>query len=218
MNKIDYIFCIPGREFTKSFLNSWTNTIKWLESNNISWAFVNEYNSVVYYVRNQVLGGDITRGRNQKPYNGKLQYKKLIWIDSDIVWTIEDLKKIMFSSHDIISGCYPTQDGEHFTIVKSLDYSKLSKNGSFEMMKWKDIKKYKSVFEVNYVGFGFVAIKQGVFESLEYPWFRPKWVETSDILEFTSEDVGFCWSVLENGYKIYVDPSIRVGHEKMKIL
>ena len=39
-----------------------------------------------------------------------------------------------------------------------------------------------------------------------------------DIVEPTSEDVGFCLRARENGYKIWVDPTVCVGHEKTVVL
>ena len=36
--------------------------------------------------------------------------------------------------------------------------------------------------------------------------------------DFTSEDVGFCRTAIEKGFKIYVDPNTIVGHEKARIL
>jgi hypothetical protein len=60
-----------------------------------------------------------------------------------------------------------------------------------------------------------MLIKYGVFESMKYPWFRPITQKISDGVEdFSSEDVSFCQTVINNGYKIYVDPTVIVGHEK----
>jgi hypothetical protein len=53
---------------------------------------------------------------------------------------------------------------------------------------------------------------------MEYPWFRPRWVEKDSFSEFTAEDVGFCWTAAEIGESIIVDPTIRVGHQKSIIL
>ncbi len=34
----------------------------------------------------------------------------------------------------------------------------------------------------------------------------------------TMEDVSFCLRAKENGFKIHIDPAIRVGHEKKIVL
>jgi hypothetical protein len=82
-----------------------------------------------------------------------------------------------------------------------------------------DIKDKKDPFEVVYTGFGFLLSKYGVFETLQYPWFRPLTQDISkDISDFSSEDVSFCQLIREKGFKIFIDPLVIVGHEKKKVL
>jgi hypothetical protein len=75
---------------------------------------------------------------------------------------------------------------------------------------------------VDYTGFGWILMKYGVFESLEYPWFRPYWSEyeigNRVISDFSMEDVAFCKDIRTNGFDIWIDPMVIVGHEKMIIL
>ena len=61
---------------------------------------------------------------------------------------------------------------------------------------------------------GFMLIKKGVFESMEYPWFKPIEKRIGQMVDFTMEDVGFCLTAKERRYKILIDPMVRVGHEK----
>ena len=42
------------------------------------------------------------------------------------------------------------------------------------MKLFETMSKRKKPFTVDYTGFGWVLIKNGVFESLPYPWFAPK--------------------------------------------
>ena len=58
----------------------------------------------------------------------------------------------------------------------------------------------------------------GVFESMEYPWFQPRWVSGGNFHDFCAEDVGFCWTAQELGHEIWVDPAIKVLHEKTVLL
>ena len=79
----------------------------------------------------------------------------------------------------------------------------------------------EELISVDYTGFGWMLVKHGVFESMEYPWFRPEWREfpfETPVKEFTSEDVSWCHLAKENGYDIHVDPTVVVGHEKMMVL
>ena len=58
---------------------------------------------------------------------------------------------------------------------------------------------------------GFMLVKKGVFESIEYPF---------DMVDVTTkgEDLVFQIKALEKGFKSYIDPSIILGHEKSYIL
>lgn len=212
------IFCVPGREFSDLWMRSWTDTITTCGANNIEWAFSVAYDPVVYYARNRVLGGNNVDGRKQKPFGGNIDYDYQVWIDSDIVWKGEDILKLLSHNKPIVSGCYPTQNVNEFPIVERLDYNNLLKNGKFDFMQRSELDSRTNLFTANYVGFGFVAVAKGVMERMEYPWFRPRWVEDGVFSEFTAEDVGFCWSAADIGETIYVDPTIRVGHQKSMLL
>lgn len=63
-----------------------------------------------------------------------------------------------------------------------------------------------------------MLVKRGVFESMEYPWFRPIEKKIGNMVDFTMEDVAFCIQAKERGYKVEIDPLVRVGHEKKVVL
>ena len=62
-----------------------------------------------------------------------------------------------------------------------------------------------------------MLVKKGVFENMKYPWFRPEFVSIGDSKDFTMEDVAWCREAVRLGYKINIDPTVIVGHEKTKI-
>jgi hypothetical protein len=77
----------------------------------------------------------------------------------------------------------------------------------------------KSLFTADYIGFGWVLVRKGVFESIEYPWFAPKLRKLpGGIEDVCSEDVAFCADAREAGFEIWVDPRVRVGHEKIQVI
>jgi GT2 family glycosyltransferase len=65
---------------------------------------------------------------------------------------------------------------------------------------------------------GFMLVKRGVFESLEYPWFRPIEKRIGNMVDFTTEDVSFCLRARERGWKVLADMEVKVGHEKAIVL
>ena len=213
------VFCLPGRSFSNNFLVCWSELLQYLPRYGITPILSSQYDSVVYYVRNKCLGGSVTRGINQKPFNGEVDYDYMMWIDSDIVFKVDDFLALINMDKDIASGLYKTQDDKHYATVENWDMDRYRKQGSFQFLTEELIKDRPEPFEVDYTGFGWVLVKKGVFESLEYPWFRPEWEDFGNgVMEFTSEDVGFCKNIREKGYKIYVNPKVIVGHEKTKIL
>lgn len=213
--KIKVIFCVPGNNFSGKFLDCWVDLLSHCFRNNISFKISRQESSVVYYVRNKCLNGDTLQGPEQKPFQGLEDYTHLMWIDSDILFSAREFEALLsHTDKDIVSGIYMMEDGQHFATVKKWDTEYFAKNGSFQFMNDEDMKKEKESFTVSYTGFGFILIKRGVFESMNYPWFEPLPQKIGKAVDFTSEDVAFCLKAQERGFKIWVDPAIRVGHEK----
>jgi hypothetical protein len=231
---IKVVFCIPGREFTANFLQSWTNLCNAMYQNGISFALSNAYSPVVYYARSACLRAHVLRGRNQKPFNAEITYDYIMWIDSDIVFTPEDFFKILQRMEQnkelqLLSGTYLMADGHHTTCVDLWDEEYFSQNGSFKFLtlpevqaklNQPEVKAKNGIFDCVYIGFGFLMVRYGVHESFEYPFFKPQFHELKggEIYDFSSEDASFFLELREKGIKCYVDPTVHVGHEKSIVL
>ena len=61
------IFCLPGKQYSTNYFNSWNSTIAELSKQGISYAYTTGYDPVVYYCRNRILGGQNNAGRKQLP-------------------------------------------------------------------------------------------------------------------------------------------------------
>ena len=215
MNKVDYVICIPGETFSSNFLMSWSNSLIELTKKSEDFIFINTYSSIVSHTRNQLIRsfpGEEPNNKNILPFDGKLEAKKIIFIDDDMVWNFEDLAKILKSKEDIVSGFY------RMNCFKNDNELAAMKNGDFLISK--DIKNKTELIELDYVGLGFIAINFEVFKKIKFPWF-----ETFDLFDKKNENVlsigedfDFCKKAKAVGYKIYGDPTIKIGHEKRKIL
>ena len=211
------VFCFPGRSFSGDFLQNWSEVLLSCVRNGITPMLSQKYDPVVYYVRNKCLGGDVRRGVHQKPFDGKIPYDYLMWVDSDILFTFDQMVSLLKHDLPIVSGVYMKSDKVHYATVKTWDTSRFTADGSFEFLRPETIG--DKPLEVDYTGFGFILIKAGVLESLEYPWFQPVMHDLGNgIKDFSSEDVSACLAFKNKGYKIVVDPNVRVGHEKVQVL
>lgn len=208
------VFCFPGKEFADTWIHSWMDTLAVLNQNQIQWAYSMAYDPVVYYARNRVLGGNNVDGRDQKPFRGQIDYDYQFWIDSDMVWKGADVLKLLKLDKSISGGCYMMANNRELPIVETLDWERLAESGQFHFMDRAALGAKTAPFRVSYTGFGFTCIRRGVMESLEYPWFRPRYVDYKDFHDFTAEDVSFCWDAADRGHEIWIDPSVRLGHRK----
>lgn len=230
---VKIVFCIPGREFTANFLQSWTKLCNALYMNSISFVLSNTYSPVVYYARTACWRGSVLRGRNQKPFNGEITYDYIMWIDSDIVWEPEQFFALLQRMEQnpnlqCLAGTYLMADGYHTTVVDEWDEDYFASNGSFKFLtneecdaKLKDpkVQAQGGIFEAVYAGFGFFMHRYGVAEMFEYPFFRPQFHELKNgIYDFSSEDSTFFLELREKGVKLFIDPTVKVGHEKQVVI
>ena len=211
------MFCLPGDSFTSSFLQCWTDTIKWCQNNDIEWELKQGVSSNVYYVRGLCLQLDYKKGKKQQPFHGAA-YDYIMFIDSDQTWTVDNIADLIIHDESIVSGYYLCEGGKQ-TVVGEFDITNYK--NTFLYTSW-ELKKLprnsKGLTEVGYTGFGFMLIKKGVIESMEYPYFEPIFTENDSVRDFSGEDVGFCYKAKQAGFKILVDTFVKVGHEKKQII
>ena len=212
------IFCLPGNKFSGNFLSCWSELLLTCISKGIQPLLSQRYSCNIYYARTMCIGGDVTRGENQAPFGGEVDYDYIMWIDSDIIFNPEQFFKLLDHKKDICSGLYLMEGGQRYACVKDWDEEFFEQHGHFNFLSPKDIENDKDLFKVNYVGMGWMLVKRGVFESIRYPWFEPIRKKIGGFTDFTMEDVTFCHKAIENNYSIHIDPTIVVGHEKTVVL
>ena len=222
------IVCIPGRNCSLNFMKSMLQLTFDMVQNGMSFQLSTDYSSMVNFARCKVLGANVLKGPDQKPWQGNLNYDYQLWIDSDIVfdsqrfWQLCDLAvPAEGEENTIAAGWYATEDGVTTSVAHWLDEEDFRKNGGVMNHETvESISKRRKPFTVDYTGFGWVMIKNGVFENLEYPWFAPKMqvFESGKVQDMCGEDVSFCLDAKEQGHEIWCDPRIRVGHEKIRVI
>jgi hypothetical protein len=226
------VFCLPGRGCSFTFLKAFVQLCFDLVQNGMSIQISQDYSSMVNFARCKVLGANVLRGPKQIPWDGKLEYDYQLWIDSDIVfnsekfWQLCDLaltedEEGNAVEKQIVAGWYCTEDGHTTSVAHWLDENDFRNNGGvMNHENLESIAKRRKPFTVDYTGFGWVLVQNGVFENLEYPWFAPKMqvFESGKVQDMCGEDVSFCLDAKDQGFEIWCDPRIRVGHEKMRVI
>jgi hypothetical protein len=217
------IFCLPGNSFSNNFLLSWTELIIKCKEYGIRVYYTNKYTSNVYYVRNMCLGGNVLKGKNQKPYQGQLKYDYIMWIDSDIYFKPEQFFYMLSEAEQknikVLSGAYIMHNNHQYPIVKNMDFDYFKEHGTFEFLTRDKIDDLPDFSEVDYTGFGFILIKYNIFEQLKYPWFSSINIKIDEeIQDFCSEDVSFCLKMKKKNIPIILASKVRVKHEKMVCL
>jgi hypothetical protein len=211
--RVNLIICTPGHSMMSTYVKSLLAATQKLSEKGITWAWSSEYSSHVGDAREMTLnGGPQNEIKNTSPFKGTVDYDKILWIDSDIAFTPEDVIKAYESDKDILSGAYLLADGTATAYPKRLEAG----------YTYEDILKMEEPLKVYGVGFGFICVKKGVFEKLSRPWFQSVPVTMTDAEtkeEFTfpimGEDISWCERVHQAGFDVWLDPSIRLTHHKM---
>jgi len=218
------VVALPGRTFSGTFLMRWSETLLELTKRGYQVMVSNEFSSFVTFSRMKTLGLDVLRGADQKPFGGKIEYDVWVTIDSDIVFTPEQVIELLEDTkkYPIVSGLYRMQDMVHYACVKEWDLDYFKKVGSFKFMKSDEEVKDKYI-SVAYNGMGFFACRKGVIEKLKYPYFTYPLIEMEGedgtlLRDTCSEDVAFCKNLKDAGFDVIVNTTLRVGHEKTLVI
>jgi hypothetical protein len=199
--------------------------------------FIEWGGSDVYTARNFCLaypdprwGPYPTKHKEYQPFNGKLKYDKILWIDSDISFSPKDVENIIAHDADIVSGCVKVdqfsfalkyfgkmtnEKGQGFEYANEVCEVKLGADGQpFDAFTpWEKTKNEDGLVEVDACGGAFMCVNAGVYEKMEFPWYRTTIKDGIGQLSVT-EDIGFCIRAKEQGLRIWADPMVRVVHDK----
>lgn len=211
------VFCLPGSSYSGRFLVRFTQLMADCAAAGIKTIISQDYSAMVNFARCKVAGADSRGGVKQAPWQGKVKYDYMMWIDSDIVFESKDFFRLLDMNKNIASGWY-AQPGGTTPVVERMNSEDFTEHGYFRFVSSDEMSQRTKKFRADYIGFGWVLLKKGVLENLPYPWFAPRIIDTGLYEEICSEDVAFCVDSRQRGYNIWVDPTIRVGHEKIQVL
>ena len=205
------LIATPGKMFHNAYIKSLVETTKWLHERGLSYKWLNAESSFIPSGREQVaLGEPGVDWYATEVGCGEFTYDKIFWIDSDIEWDVKDFAKIYDSELPVISGLYMI-DLAGSVACAFFDNEQLPR-----LVNEKEFFMVEEPVEAFGVGFGFVAMKQGVFEACSRPWFEIRHVKWNDqpVAVNVGEDYSWCMNARDHGFKIMVDPKVRVKHHK----
>ena len=152
----------------------------------------------------------------------------LLFIDSDLIFTPDDVVRIASHDVDLVGGMYPLKrEGELQWCGNGL----LTKDGS-SFAKATEDRRAAGLQEVRYIGTGFMCVSRHVFNSMiladgaeigyecdapphrkEFDFWRVGVRSTGDVRRrYLSEDWYFCQRWLELGGKVYADYETVLRH------
>lgn len=108
----------------------------------------------------------------------------LLFVDGDMLFSSESFLRLMAHDLDIVGAKYNKRTNGEDTVP-----------GCCHILA-----------PVPFVPTGFLLVAMSVFEKIGTPAFSMQGDET------TSEDVYFCDKAISHGYKVWCDPTIKVGH------
>ena len=148
------VFCLPGRGVSYTFLKNFVQLCFECVQQGASIQISQDYSSMVNFARCKVLGANVLKGPDQKPWQGKLEYDYQLWIDSDIVFNLEAFYKLIWMDKDIAAGWYVTEDGRTTSVAHWLEEDEFEQNGGVMNHEMVDgIQKRRKPFTCDYTGF-----------------------------------------------------------------
>jgi hypothetical protein len=225
MEHYNVLIATPGRQMHAPYVKSLVKTVGWLESVGLTYKFLTKPGSFIPLVREMTaLDRDTdfdTANALDMEYSvvGSKQYTydKIFWIDSDIEWEIEDFKKLYESDLDIVSGMYAL-NSDGMICATSFNQSYYGRGIERPTPNLDEFFFFGKIdpIEVFGCGFGFIAVKSGVFETMDKPWFKIEHFSWDHLNyeTFAGEDYSWCINARRSGYKTYVDPTVKLKHHK----
>jgi hypothetical protein len=205
------VIASPGTSFEAEYVQSLVKTLAWLTENGLTYIFLNKYSSFVPSARELTAVNSFTHNWHTREIGaGEFTYDRVLWIDSDVVWGPGDVEKLFETDLAIVSGvCMTSMDGTigaHFP----------DENGLPTKINKVELILHECPLQVGGVGFAFVMMKQGVFETMRRPWFQVATYQRpdTDFRTMLSEDFSWCVSAQAAGFDIWLHPLVNVGHIK----
>ena len=170
----------------------------------------------------EVYAGESPVGRSRNSLTATFlasDCSDLLFIDSDLVFSAEQIERIVQHEEDVVGGCY---------LLKKEGFPQVCNNRKPGILGPRP----DGLMEVNYIGTGFLRVRRSVFEKMIAHYADEMWYTTDDgsdkiqydfwkmgvysypdgTRRWLSEDWWFCQRCQDLGIPVYADLNILLGH------
>ena len=117
----------------------------------------------------------------------------VLFVDSDMNFPPDSLERLLEAKKDIIGTEYYMR--------------KFPKEATFAPL---DAKKDGELYKARFCGTGLMLIDLKIFEKMPKPWFNNGRDDKGQVV--IGEDAWLCLTAQDNGFEVWIDPTIPVGH------
>ena len=129
----------------------------------------------------------------------------IMMIDDDMITDMDFFERLYAHNVDIVAGLAFTRSFPHSPVIYEVKkgYDPIARKNYYINYTLYTYPK-DTLVECDAVGFGGVLIKTAVLKGMKKPWF----MTTSG----AGEDIHFCHMAKEQGFKVFMDTSVKMGH------
>lgn len=152
------------------------------------------YSKLDYHIVVSTKGYNTSENRNYIAVQAiKNNCTHLFFVDDDMVFEPDTLERLLDHDKDIVGAVYKTKYEVQDDVIEYLDENRPT-----------------GFFECGALGTGCLLIKMEVFKKLPQPWFKYEWFENGMVKR--SHDWIFCEDARKNGFEVWCDKTLLVGH------
>lgn len=183
------LVAVPSLDYVHvDFERSLINLLLKLKDDGIPFEVVIQSGTLVYVARDKLACHAINNG-----------FTHVLWLDSDMIFQPEVFEDLLDTGKEFVSGVYQARrPGFSSCIFKQCyDLNHIERFTEYP----------KDTFEIGGCGFGCVLISVELLKAVQMHYgtcFCP--------LKDFGEDISFCNRLHELGYKLYAEPTVRLGH------
>ena len=176
------------------FVESLCGLIGKLKDDCIEYEVKIEGGTLVYYARESLARYAILK-----------KFTHVLWLDDDMVFTKNAVEDLSFCGKDFVTGICHSRRPPYSSCIFTEIYP--------GVQKWKGNVYPRRAFEIAASGMACVLMSVEILKDVSDK-FGLMFLPTDTY----GEDVAFCWRATQCGYKLFAEPTVRVGHVSKTVI